>query len=248
MLLITSKVFDINEHIKRYNKRLIEKLNYGFIELNLLKTSLTHSSIKNEYNNIFETDNEKFEFLGDSILDLIVSKFLCLEYGFNLSEGDMTVYRSKIVKESSLAYMARIIDMDEYILFSNSIDRNSNKTMNSLLSNSFEALVAAIMLDSSYEKVEEVILKKYRDVFYHFIDSKSHDYKSEINIWTTTRFNTVPKYETNKVTHDVNCSNYKSIVKINNEIWGEGKGSSKKESEQEAARTALKKLEKSKNE
>ncbi|MEG0085971.1 MAG: ribonuclease III domain-containing protein, partial [Niameybacter sp.] len=127
-------------------KQLLEleaRMGYKFKVLEHLKNAVTHRSFANEHRNLQMKDNERLEFLGDAILDLIISKYLFDKYPV-MPEGDLSKIRASIVCEGSLARSARIMELGEYILLGKGEEMTGGRTRNSILADAFEAITGAI--------------------------------------------------------------------------------------------------------
>ena len=135
---------------------LQKTLKYEFNNLKLLKKALTHKSYTNEIPLPLK-NNERFEFLGDSVLDLIVSNYMIFEYE-DLAEGYLSKIRASVVNESCLASLAKGINLGDYLLLGKGEDLSGGREKPSILANSYEALVGAIFCDSDYQAVSKVFL------------------------------------------------------------------------------------------
>jgi ribonuclease-3 len=217
---------------------LQKTLKYEFNNLKLLKKALTHKSYTNEIPLPLK-NNERFEFLGDSVLDLIVSNYMIFEYE-DLAEGYLSKIRASVVNESCLASLAKGINLGDYLLLGKGEDLSGGREKPSILANSYEALVGAIFCDSDYQAVSKVFLPclikkihKHKDV------CSFEDYKSNLQEYTQNRFGCIPFYKViaeNGPSHDKQYS-IKAIVQ--SKEFGLGSGRSKKEAEQIAAKEAL---------
>lgn len=153
---------------------LLEKnLNYKFNNIQLLKTALTHSSYANEYNMKNTENNERLEFLGDTILGLIVSQYLYKKYP-NYPEGELTKIRAKVVCESSLAFAARKINLGEFLLLGKGEEVTGGRLRDSILADASEALMGAIYMDSDFKVVNELMLQKFENDLVHAVAKGSY--------------------------------------------------------------------------
>ena len=214
-----------------------EKLGYSFKDKNLLELALTHSSYANE--NKLKKNNERFEFLGDSVLGFVTAEYLFTEYK-NRPEGEMTKLRAAVVCEKSLFKFAEQIDLGKYILLGRGEDSTGGRNRPSVVSDAFEAVVAAIYLDGGMEAVKPYILRFIKDAVKRetsFKDNKSL-LQEEIQ---KVKGNSLAYEEVGEEGPD-HDKTFVFRVKLNGEIIGEGKGKSKKEAEQNAAGNALNKL------
>ncbi len=214
-----------------------EKLGYSFKDKSLLELALTHSSYANE--NKLKKNNERFEFLGDSVLGFVTAEYLFTEYK-NRPEGEMTKLRAAVVCEKSLFKFAEQIDLGKYILLGRGEDSTGGRNRPSVVSDAFEAVVAAIYLDGGMEAVKPYILRFIKDAVKReasFKDNKSL-LQEEIQ---KVKGNTLTYEEVGEEGPD-HDKTFIFKVSLNGEVIGEGKGKSKKEAEQNAAGSALEKI------
>lgn len=228
-------------------KELEEIIGYKFADKELLKTALTHSSYANEKRARKIICNERLEFLGDSVLSLIISRYLFENYR-NLPEGDLTKARAQIVCERSLHECAQNIELGSFIMLGKGEEMTGGRTRTSILADAFEALIAAIYLDSSLDRVREWLLGQLYDTIQLSVSGKSFkDYKTLLQEELQSHGETDITY---KIVGE-SGPDHKKIFSVNvlveGKICGSGEGSSKKNAEQSAARSALERL-KTKNE
>lgn len=219
---------------------LEKNLHYDFKDINLLKKALTHSSYANENKLKITDNNERLEFLGDTIVSLIVSQYLYKKYP-NYPEGELTKIRAKVVCESSLAFAAQKIELGKYLLLGKGEESTGGRERESILADATEALVGAIYMDSDFETVNELLLQNFEaDIVYAVAKGALFiDYKTELqeNLQKITR----AKIEYRVVKEegpDHNKIFYMNLI-VDNKIVGTGTGRSKKEAEQMAAKEAL---------
>ena len=221
--------------------KLQEKLNYSFKDRKLLKKSLTHSSFANEGAKKDSASNERLEFLGDSLLGMTVA-LLIFKSKPELSEGKMTKLRAELVCERSLAEFATELDLGACLLLGRGEKNTGGDKRPSILSDAFEAVVAAMYLDGGFEPVENFISALFSPRINDPAKSFT-DFKTLLQEMIQGKPGQVLTYEkTNEEGPDHNKS-FTVDVKLNNETIGTGKGKSKKSAEQEAARAAIKILE-----
>ena len=213
-------------------------LKYTFNDLELLNKSLTHKSYANEISPPIK-NNERFEFLGDSVLDLIVSAYMINEYS-DLTEGFLSKIRAAVVNEGCLANLAQDINLGQYLLLGKGEDLSGGRHKPSILSNAYEALVGAIFFDSSFQKTSSVLLPKLINEINKYKNTLSFkDFKSDLQEYTQQNFTCIPSY---KVISEVGPDHNKRFnieISVRSKIKGIGKGRSKKEAEQNAAKIAL---------
>ena len=210
---------------------ILDKLNIKTDNEELYETAFTHTSYSNEHE---ESDNyERLEFLGDAVLELIISDYLFNEK--HLEEGTMTKMRSSYVCEEACATYAGDLEFDKYIrLGSGEIEANET-----IMADVFESFIAAMYLDKGFAFTSDIVLaiiKKYINKGIDFL----HDYKSELQELVQTGNKSVV-YEVIDERGPAHDKVFTSQVKVDNVVLGVGIGSSKKSAEQEAAKEALRK-------
>ncbi len=224
--------------MRSFNK-LEERINYYYKDKNLLKLALTHSSYANEKRNKTNEYNERLEFLGDSVLGLIISEYVYNRYS-DYTEGEMTKMRAKIVCENTLYEVASDIELGEYMLFGKGELLSGGKNRPSILADAFESLLASLYLDGGFAVVKEVIFKLMKEKI--SLAEKGlivEDYKTYLQEYVQAKKNNYLKYELIEEAGPDHLKTFKTAVKINDEVYGIGEGRSKKESEQDAAKSAI---------
>ena len=219
-------------------------IGYNFKNKNLLKVALTHTSFSHEKKNSVE-NNERLEFLGDAVLELVISKHLFTRFS-ELSEGELTKLRASIVCESSLAKVAREINIGDNIMLGNGEENTGGRERDSILSDALEAIIGAIYIDSDdILQAQNFILSKMGNV----IKEKRQTF--EMNDCKTYLQEIIQKDSTEPIKYEIineegPAHNKVFTVRIthNNKELGIGKGKSKKDAEQEAAFKAIKLLQK----
>ncbi len=219
-------------------EELENKIGYIFKNKKYLKTALTHSSYANEHRC---KSYERQEFLGDSVLSIIVSDYL-FENMKTVNEGDLSRTRAALVCEESLAELAQKIDIGKFILLGNGEEKAGSRERASILADVFEALLAAIYLDSNIENARKFLLHIMKDKFEDAVHNKTvKDYKSTLQENVQHRFHGKTKitYITVKETGPEHCKQFYIDLLINGVVVASGMGKTKKEAEQEAAKIAL---------
>ena len=217
--------------------RLIAFTGYQFKRRELLEQALTHRSHSRGAN------NERLEFLGDSVLSLIISNFIYQRFE-NASEGRLSRIRASLVKQDTLAEVARDIGLGDHILLGGGELKSGGFRRDSILSDALEALIAAIYLDSDYTQAEKTVLHLFDDLLQAVdVGSSLKDPKTQLQEYLQGRQKSLPLYEviqTNGKSHDqvftVSCE----LSDLG--LQSEGKGSSRKKAEQQAAHNLLHKL------
>ena len=212
-------------------------IGYEFNNKDLLKTALTHSSYANE--NKMPHDNERLEFLGDSVLGFVTAEYLFSEFK-GRPEGELTKLRAAVVCEKSLFKFAEKINLGEYIFMGRGEEHSGGRNRPPIVSDAFEAVIAAMYLDGGIEVVRPYILGFIKDAVKreaNFKDNKSL-LQEEIQ---KIKGNTIVYEEVGESGPD-HEKVFSFVVKINGEVIGKGEGKSKKEAEQAAAGDALLKI------
>ena len=211
---------------------------YQFKDLELLNKSLTHKSYSNEVL-LTSKNNERLEFLGDSVIDLIMADYMFLTYP-DLPEGSLSKIRAAIVNENSLARLAIKLELGSYLLLGKGESFSGGRQKASILANAYEALVGALFCDSDFRTTADVFLPQLIEKIDEFMGACiATDFKSDLQEYTQNRFSCVPLYE---VVGEIGPGHNKRFdvkVKIRSQVLGSGKGRSKKEAEQNAAKEAL---------
>ncbi len=216
---------------------------YPFNDKNLLQEALRHSSFVNELGEPHLRDNERLEFLGDAVLNLIVGHILMRRYP-DLKEGDLSRSRANLVNESQLAAMARSFDLGLYIQLGKGEIQTHGREKNSILADAFEALMAAIYLDGGFEAAYRIIETNFKPLIeqLHTVEN-NYDYKSRLQEKVQIRHGSMPDYNVIREEGPDHDKTFRVALKVLN-IETQGSGKSKKAAEQDAARNALENLNK----
>ena len=218
---------------------LQKQIGYTFRDISLLNKSLTHKSYVNENSQPLK-DNERFEFLGDSVLDLIVSGYMIKAFP-DFSEGTLSKIRAAVVNESCLTELARQIDLGKYLLLGKGEESSGGREKNSLLANAYEALAGAVYFDSDLETALNIYLPVLeKEIAKYAETARFRDHKSELQEYTQTHFNGIPNYKIVNEKGPAHAKEFEVVVLVQEIIRGRGNGKSKKEAEQAAAQSALK--------
>ena len=214
-----------------------KNLGYEFHDLNFLKIALTHRSYSSEYG--LKYCNERMEFLGDGILSAVVSEYLYNKYSDD-DEGKLSQVKAQIVSAKSLSVWAKKIKLDKFILISKNEDSNLARQRESLLCDSFEAVIGAIYIDSNFENT-----KKFINKFLSLEQTvELTDYKTSLQELVQAQFQTLPEYKVIKEYGPDHDKKFEIAVFVEGKQFGFGRGSSKKEAEQNSAKQAYRKLNK----
>ena len=223
---------------------LEERLGYRFHDSKLLETALTHSSYSNELRSKKESVecNERLEFLGDSVLSIIVSEYLFLEQK-GLPEGELTKMRAELVCGRSLSAFARSIDLGEYMFLGNGEEKNGGRSNDKILENAFEALLAAMYLDAGAEGkkvVSAFLMPLVKDGLQKLLAvGHGKDYKTALQQFVQQTEGDFLEYVVVGESGPDHMKTFRVEARLNSNIIGRGEGRSKREAEQNAARQAL---------
>jgi ribonuclease-3 len=218
-------------------KELEKAIGYSFQHPNLLTEALTHSSYAHEQHKNMKY-NERLEFLGDAVLSIVVSDYI-YQHCPDLPEGELTKLRASLVCEKSLYDFARQIDLGSYLLLSNGERRNGGAKRPSIVSDAFEALIAAIYLDGGMEPAREHILRFVIPEIENHKNNSFKDYKTLLQEIIQKNPGERLEYHLVGSTGPDHNKHFKVEVCLNSNVIGRGGGRSKKEAEQQAAREAL---------
>ncbi len=224
-------------------KKLAKKLKLEFKSTHLLEKALTHRSFLNENKKIKES-NERLEFLGDAVLELVVSSFLFNKYP-QKSEGYLTSLRSKIVQTKTLAAVSKKLKVHQYLLLSKGEKESGGQTNKSILADTFEALIGAIFIDQGLKKSSQFIKNNLLRDLKEILSSKEIlDYKSQYQEIVQSRGLPTPVYKILSESGPDHNKTFKSVVLVEGEIMAQGIGKSKQTAQQNAAKAALEKTRK----
>lgn len=233
----------ISSKRKKSLDKIQKNIDYKFKDTYLLNRSLTHSSYANENKMKNYENNERLEFLGDVVVNLIVSEYLYQTYP-ELPEGELTKKRATIVCESSLAFAGRKINLGEYTLLGKGEEATGGKNRESILADTFEALTGAMYIDSNLVNTRKVLLEIFEEEVIYAL-SKGNlfiDYKTNLQEILQKKTKSKIQYCVEKeVGPDHNKKFYMNVI-VENKIIGNGIGRNKKEAEQMAAKQALDKI------
>ncbi len=216
-------------------------LDYQFKNPSLLETALVHRSFVNE-NRSVTSHNERLEFLGDAVLELVVTEYLYSKYPTN-TEGDLTSWRSALVKGERLAEVAHELELGQYLQLSKGEARSGGRTKAYLLANTFEAVVGALYLDSGYETVRVFLARVLLPRLEQILAEGTHiDAKSSLQEKSQEKESITPEYQVLKEAGPDHAKMFTIGAFFGDKQVGEGKGASKQAAEQAAAKNALEQL------
>ncbi|NLW15093.1 MAG: ribonuclease III [Erysipelothrix sp.] len=206
----------------------------------LIENAFVHASYVNE-NSEIQSDNERLEFMGDAVLQILVSEIL-YNHPDVLSEGDMTLYRARLVREEALVEYSRKLDLSRFLKLGQGEEFTGGREKDSIVADLFEAVVGAVYLDSGLENAKKIIDKVISTDLSKINITTITDYKTKLQEYVQSDRRENVSYEVVKTTGPSNAPEFEVVVKLNNLIFGKGTGTSKKRAEQEAAKDAFEKL------
>ncbi|MDI6776128.1 MAG: ribonuclease III [Syntrophales bacterium] len=217
---------------------------YHFGDISLLDNALTHRSFVHENPTLDCKDNERLEFLGDAVLELCISDLLMKMFP-DYTEGQLSKRRSSLVNEQPLADLARRFKIGDYLLLGKGEESSGGRVKNSILANTFEAVIAAVYLDCGLEKTEELI----KNLIDSLIERGERilvyrDYKTAVQEISQTRFKEIPRYILLGEYGPDHDKVFEVRLSIAHVITACGTGKNKKEAEQQAAKKAYEELQK----
>lgn len=221
---------------------LQNKIGYKFNNPSLLLQAITHSSYANEMKMSKESNNERLEFLGDAVLELVTSEYVYERYK-DLSEGDLTKFRAGMVCEQTLSSCAKDLNIGEYLLLGKGEDISGGRTRDSILSDALEAIIGAIYLDGGFTSAKEFIQKNILNQ----IEDKELFFDSKTILQELVQNENHKQKIRYKLISEDGPDHNKSFtiaLYVGNKQYGCGVGKTKKAAEQEAALQAIKKLQK----
>ncbi len=217
---------------------LEDRLGIPLSDFSLMGTALTHRSYLNEHPDIVQ-DNERLEYLGDAVIDLVVADYLFSTYP-DMNEGEMTALRSALVRAETLAEFSREVGIDQLLRLGSGEIENKGRQRIPTLCAAFEAVMGAAYLDAGFEETKRFLLKMVKPKLAFILENGLHkDARSEFQIWAQAKFGETPKYEVVEVTGPDHDRRFKVQVMVKGQSWGEGIGRSKQVAAHEAAGSAM---------
>ncbi|MEA1915023.1 MAG: ribonuclease III [Campylobacterota bacterium] len=219
------------------NIKSLEKcLDYQFKNKDLILEALTHKSFKKPYN------NERLEFLGDAVLNLIVGEYLYHKFPES-NEGELSKIRASLVNEKGFTLLANKINLGDYIYMSSAEDRNQGRFKASILSDAFEAIMGAIYVESGIEALNPIILKLLERSYNKInLDELFSDYKTALQEITQAKFGNIPEYKLVQAFGPDHQKEFEMEIYIDGHLYGKAIDKSKKLAQQKVAKIALDEL------
>lgn len=221
---------------------LENRIGYSFKNKDILKTALTHSSYASEHNMSYELNNERLEFIGDGYLDAIIGNKL-YEIMKTSHEGTLSRNRADVVREESLADVARGISLGDYLYLGKGEESNGGRNKNSILSDAFEALVGAVISDGGFAQGKEMVLRLFENKIELAVQGKlNKDYKSKLQEILQDKYRSIKiVYSLVSESGPDHDKTFTVQVAMDGKVLGTGSGKSKAKAEQAAAQNVLSK-------
>ncbi|NCS99656.1 ribonuclease III [Candidatus Parcubacteria bacterium] len=217
-----------------------KKIGVSFSDKGLINTAFTHRSYINENPHIETGHNERLEFLGDAVLELIITRYLFDKYP-NDPEGELTAYRSALVNTISLAESSEALEVNDFLMLSKGEAKDAGRARQHILANAFEAIIGAIYLDQGYDAAEKFISETLYGKIDKIVKEGSwRDAKSWVQEKSQEEVGVTPAYAVLHETGPDHDKNFTAGIYFGDELIAKGKGKSKQDAEQDAAREALK--------
>lgn len=215
-----------------------KKLGYHFQDRNLLVIAFTHRSFINEYRELTESHNERLEFLGDSVLGLLIAERLYRERP-NTPEGELSTLRSQLVQASACTHYLEKIDVGPYVLLGKGEQLSQGRGRESIYANLFEAIIGAIFLDGGLKPASQFLFENFSVEFGYLTGQSARNWKAELQDYTQKTYQKIPSYVVIEESGPDHAKHFVIEVQVDGKMIGKGKGPSKKEAQQDAAKDAL---------
>ena len=228
----------------RRHRALLEalqgRLDHRFQQPELLLQALTHRSFINEHRDEAYEDNERLEFLGDAVLDLVVSHVI-MDVFPEFPEGQLSKLRAAIVNETELAGIARMnLDLGSYLLLGKGEENTGGREKNSIIADAYEAVVASLYLDDGLETAFRVVSEHFVAKLIEVqVEGFDRDHKTQLQEHSQLQYRETPRYLVTREEGPDHAKRFEVVTSIAGTYFGVGRGRSKKEAEQEAAKATL---------
>jgi len=230
----------INFERKKSLKEFLKNIQINFRDYKLLNLSLSHRSYVNE-NNLPE-NNEKLEFLGDSILGFVITEYLFKRFT-DQSEGALARIKSFVISENTLSKVAKRINLNKYILIGKGEESSGGRNKKTIISDAFEAFLGSYYLDTNFNKIKNLIIKLFKvEIDLVIKDKHEKDYKTLLQEFSQKKYKVCPVYNLKSTKGPEHDRTFYVTVCINKNIFGTGEGKSIKDAEKVAAKSAYNKI------
>lgn len=230
-------MFDSIDQIIHHSPEIEKKIGYVFNHKDLLTLAFTHCSYVNEHPEV-ETHNERLEFLGDSVLGLLISEFLFKTCPDN-PEGDLSYNRSRLVEAPACGAYVHKLQIENYVLLGKGERMNDGRGRETILADLFEAIIGAIFLDGGIEAARHFLFSHFTEDFMQIIEAPTNNWKAELQDRLQKEHGVSPKYVLIAEKGPDHSKTFEIAVFLNERELGRGIGSSKKEAQQSAAANAF---------
>jgi ribonuclease-3 len=227
--------------LKEQLPQIERSLGYVFRNQNLILSAFVHRSFINEHKELELQHNERLEFLGDSVLNLLIAEFLYKELP-DTSEGELSQLRAHLISSTSCISFINILGIEEYILVGRGEQINTGRGKHSIIADLFEAILGAIYLDSGLESVKYFFLEHLSERLKEMLKNPKLNFKAVLQEFVQKTKRSIPQYHVVKESGPDHEKQFEIGVYVEGEVVAAGYGSSKKEAEQDAAKKALIKL------
>ncbi len=221
---------------RRIAQRFLEDKQLPYSSNELITMALTHPSYAQEKNTV--ANNQRLEFLGDAVLNLVVAEYLYNHYG-RKAEGELTKIRAKVVCEDALAIFARNINLGQYLLLGRGEEMSGGRKRKSILADAVEAVIGAIYLDQGLETVQRFIITQLEELIIETASGDYYDYKSKLQELVQARDKENVSYAIIEESGPAHAKVFVAGVYYREQLLATGEGKSKKEAEQKAAQKVL---------
>jgi ribonuclease III len=220
-------------------EKLESILQVKFQDQDLLRRALTHRSFINENRQYPPQHNERLEFLGDAVLELVVTEFLYNKFP-EKTEGELTAYRAALVNTTTLSTASLKLKLNDFILLSKGESKDVGRARQYILANTFESIVGAIYMDQGYEEAKQFIARNLFGLIEEIVEKRLwQDAKSHLQEMAQDKIGVTPSYSTIKEKGPDHSKIFTVGVYLGGELIASGDGASKQEAEQEAASKAI---------
>lgn len=224
-------------------KALEGRLGHQFANSELLRVALTHRSYHFEHRHKSTGHFERMEFLGDAVLDLVLSEKLMLDFP-EVEEGTLSKWRASLVNESALGEIGKSWELNKFLFLGKSEELQRDNARPRLLASALEAVIAAVYLDGGMDAARAMILREFNDKLSALSPDNefAQDFKTRLQEWTQKRYHTTPEYRMLTSDGPEHAKHFIFEVLVDGQEVGKGEGSSRKSAEQSAARSAIEKI------
>jgi ribonuclease-3 len=220
---------------------LEERIGHAFADRDLLREALTHTTYVNEHREEAARDNQRLEFLGDSVINAVITVILFEQFPLD-KEGRLTKKRAELINEGALFRIARHLLLGDFLMLGKGEEMDGGRMKPSLLADAYEAVIGAVFMDGGFERASSVTRRHFEDVFGAFEGISSTDYKSLLLEYCQVHYRELPRLSVTCERGPEHDKEFEVAVSLAGEIVGRGVGRNKKQASQEACREALRSL------